>query len=307
MDNKRENILQRTMIICLGAMLCCILWGSSSPCIKLGYELFCIRAEDTATQILFAGIRFALAGILTIIIGSVFARKLLYPKRYAWFRVLKLSCLQTVLQYFFFYVGLAHTTGVKASIIIALNVFVAILVSSLVYHQERLTLSKMVGCILGFLGVILINMNGMNFRVSFAGEGFILCSTVAYAFSSVYIKCYSAMDSPVMLSGYQFLIGGGIMILIGKIMGGYSLKLTCGGGMVLLYLAVVSAVAYSVWGLLLKYNPVSKVAVFGFMNPVCGVILSALLLGEEPLASGWSGFTAIICVCTGIYVLNREK
>lgn len=53
-------------------------------------------------------------------------------------RIGKICLLQTVVQYFFFYVGLAHTTGVKGSIVEASNVFLAILVSSLIFHQEKL-------------------------------------------------------------------------------------------------------------------------------------------------------------------------
>lgn len=306
-NNTKENWLQKTVVIWLGAMLCCALWGSASPCIKLSYAMLQIDAADTASQILFAGIRFTIAGILTILIGSVLAGQFLRPQGGAWLRVTKLSLLQTVLQYYFFYVGLAHTTGVKASIIIAINVFVAILVASLIYHQEMLTVPKIVGCIIGFAGVVLINMSGMNFQMSLFGEGFIMCSTVAYAFSSVYIKRYSVTDHPVMLSGYQFLFGGIIMMVIGAVMGGQIPVVTSAGVVMLLYLAMVSAVAYSVWGILLKHNPVSRVAVFGFMNPVCGVLLSTILLKENPQASGVTSLVALVLVCVGIYVVNRGE
>ena len=74
----------------------------------------------------------------------------------------------------------------------------------------------------------------------------------------------------------------------------------------LLYLAMVSAVAYSLWGMLLKYNPISKVAVFGFMNPVFGVILSALLL-QEADSLGVMCIAALGLVCVGIYIVNCKK
>ncbi len=75
----------------------------------------------------------------------------------------------------------------------------------------------------------------------------------------------------------------------------------------LLYLGFLSAVAYTLWGVLLKYNPVSRVTVFGFMNPVFGVILSAILLGEKGQAFNGSTLAALVLVCMGIYVVNREK
>lgn len=75
----------------------------------------------------------------------------------------------------------------------------------------------------------------------------------------------------------------------------------------LMYLGVLSAVAYTLWGVLLKYNPVSRVTVFGFMNPVFGVILSAIFLGESGQALTWNTLAALVLVCLGIYVVNREK
>lgn len=71
-----------------------------------------------------------------------------------------------------------------------------------------------------------------------------------------------------------------MMIVCGLLAGGRLSEWSVAGVLMLLYMAVISAVAYSLWGILLKYNPVSKVAVFGFMNPVFGVILSAILLHE---------------------------
>ena len=65
--------------------------------------------------------------------------------------------------------------------------------------------------------------------------------------------------------------------------------------------------AYSLWGILLKYNPVSRVTVFGFMNPVFGVLLSALLLGETDQASGILGLLSLLLVSVGIYVVNSGK
>ncbi|MBQ2533679.1 MAG: EamA family transporter, partial [Lachnospiraceae bacterium] len=77
------------------------------------------------------------------------------------------------------------------------------------------------------------------------------------------------------------------------------------GLLLILYLALVSSVAYSIWGVLLKYNPVSSVAIYGFTTPIFGAMLSALLLGE------WSSVTirhviALALVSIGIYIVNRK-
>lgn len=298
--------MTKTAVVWLGALLCCALWGSAFPCIKIGYRLFEIPSGDTATQILFAGIRFTLAGVLAILIGSVLNRKVLLPKSGSGRKIFHLSLLQTVGQYICFYVGLAHTTGVRASIIDGSNVFIAILVASLLFHQETLTMRKILGSTLGFAGVVLINLTGSTeggFHL--LGDGLIFLSAIAYSFSSVYLKRYSTEEDPVVLSGYQFILGGLIMMICGLALGGRLTHINAPGMGMLLYLAMVSAVAYSLWGILLKYNPVSKVSVFGFMNPVFGVILSALLL-QEANSLGLMCVLSLVMVCAGIYIVNHE-
>ena len=75
--------------------------------------------------------------------------------------------------------------------------------------------------------------------------------------------------------------------------------------LMLLYLGCISAVAYSLWGILLKYNPVSRVTVFSFMTPVFGVLLSAALLRETNTPHGAVCAAALVLVCIGICLVNR--
>lgn len=302
-----EKTFRKTSVVCILAMICCILWGSAFPCIKIGYSLFEIPAGDTPSQILFAGIRFTAAGILAWIFGSIIARKPMLPEKTAYKKIALLSLFQTVLQYLFFYVGLAHTTGVKSSIIKGADVFICILVSSLIFRLEKLTPKKIIGCVIGMAGVIIINLAGgsIDMSITLLGEGFIVFSMLAHTMSSVLIKIFSKDHNPVMLSSFQFTLGGIVMICCGLIFGGTLPAVTIKGILMLIYLALVSSVAYSLWSVLLKHNPVSRISVFGFMNPVFGVILSALLLGETEQAFSVNAIIALVLICTGIVIVNK--
>lgn len=121
--NEKKDFLQKTWVVCALALVCTFLWGSASPCIKLGYALFKIPSSETWTQVLFAGTRFVFAGVLTILIGSILNRKMLLPTKSSVPSIVKLAMFQTILQYIFFYIGLAHNSGVKASIINGSNTF----------------------------------------------------------------------------------------------------------------------------------------------------------------------------------------
>lgn len=309
MSNRhQQSFFTKPHIVCILAMVCCLLWGSAFPCIKIGYRLFHIGASDTGSQILFAGIRFTLAGVLTILFGSIGSRKLLRPAGTSLHLIVKLSLVQTVIQYLLFYIGLAHASGVKSSIIEAANVFLALLISGVLFRMETLGIKKVAGCLIGFAGVVLINLtgNGLDGSMTLLGEGFVFFSAVSYAFSSVLIKKFSQYENPVVLSGYQFGLGGVILAAAGLGMGGKLEGFSFASVGLLLYMALISAVAYTLWAVLLKYNPVGKVAVYGFMNPVFGVILSALLLGEQNQAFTLQGLVSLLLVCGGIFVVNRD-
>lgn len=304
-----EKFFTNTFVVWAGALVCCLLWGSAFPAIKIGYSLFQIENTEIFSQILFAGIRFFIAGILAVIIGSVTRRCFLFPKKEAWGKVLKLSSFQTIGQYIFFYIGLAFTTGVRGSIVEGTNVFVAIFIASLVFHQEELTRRKLIGTVVGFSGVVLINLSGNSLGgegLLWLGDLLVFASTFCYAISSVLLKRYSVVEDPVTMSGYQFIIGGAIMTVIGLCGGGTLPVITGQGIWLILYLAFVSAVAYSLWGILLKYNPISKVAVFGFMNPVFGVILSAIFLKEGSVL-GLVSVAALLLTSFGIFIVNSAK
>lgn len=307
--NNKTQFLQKTWVVCALALVCTFLWGSASPSIKLGYAWFQIPASETWSQVVFAGTRFVLAGILTILIGSLLNRRMLVPTKSALPSIGKLAIFQTILQYIFFYIGLAHNSGVKASIINGSNTFFVILVSCLIFRQEKLNLKKVIGCIIGFAGVIVVSMNGqkINMDLSLMGDGSLFLSALSYAFSSSLMKKYSKDENPVMLSGYQFMLGGVVMILLGLALGGRITHVSVNAVLMMFYLACISAVAYSIWGILLKYNPVSKVAIFGFTNPVFGVLLSAWWLGESSQELGWNAVIALVLVCIGICIVNSKE
>ena len=291
---QKQNKLTQTGIVTLLACVCCILWGSAIPVIKTGYHLLQVDSSDTASQIVFAGIRFTLAGILVLIFASIKEKKMMLPDRELLKYAIPVCLAQTVGQYFFFYIGVAHTSGVKGGIITGLGNFIAILLSCLVFRNERMTSRKIAGCVLGFAGVVVINLMGNSLDMGFQliGEGFILIAQLSYGISTVLINLFSKKVSPVVLSGTQFTIGGNV---------------TAGGLAIIFYLALVSAVAYTLWSILLAWNDVSKVAIFGFVNPLCSVILSALILGEVKQAFNVGSLMALVLVCAGIYIVNHKK
>ncbi len=308
---KKNNFITSPLAIFLLAGISCFLWGSATPSIKTGYALFGIESSATLDIILFAGIRFFLAGILVILIQSAISGKFIVPEKGSLPSIIKLALAQTVIQYFCFYIGLAHTSGVAGTIVSGASGFFSILIASLIFKYEKLTSAKIIGCVLGLGGIIIMNVHpGSDTAItfSFLGEGLVLLSTISLAVSGILCKKYGQRFNVVMLSGYQFIFGGLVMIIVSLILGGrIGAPSSASGYILMLYMAFISAVAYSLWGTLLKYNDVSKVTIYSFMTPLFGVLLSAIFLGETEEALQLNKLLALILVCGGIYIVNRKN
>ncbi|MGS3158073.1 EamA family transporter, partial [Escherichia coli] len=95
--------------------------------------------------LVFAGWRFLLAGLLLLAYAVVSGNPIGGFSTRALGEVAVLGLTQTTLQYVFFYIGLAYTTGVKSSIMNATGTFLSVLLAHFIYHNDRLTYSKIVG------------------------------------------------------------------------------------------------------------------------------------------------------------------
>lgn len=295
----------------LGCLVSCGLWGSAYPCVKIGYELFGIAGSDVASRLVFAGTRFTIAGIMVVVGVSIAQRRALLPAKRDLSAIGILALFQTVLQYFFFYGGLSHAAGVTSSIIGAAAYFFAILFAALIFKTENLTRKAVIGCAIGFAGVVLVNLGGSgDAAFSFApnGEGFILLSSVAGAISTCFIAVLGRTHDSVLLSGWQFVTGGIVLLGCGLAMGGSLCPISPGPALALiLYMGFISAMAYTLWSRLLAANPVSRVSIFGFMTPVFGAAMSAVLLGETGTVNPLFALIALVLVSAGIVIVNRPN
>lgn len=295
----------------LGCLVSCGLWGSAYPCVKIGYELFGIAGTDVASRLVFAGTRFTIAGIMVVVGVSIAQRRALLPAKRDLSAIGILALFQTVLQYFFFYGGLSHAAGVTSSIIGAAAYFFAILFAALIFKTENLTRKAVIGCTIGFAGVVLVNLGGSGgdaFSFALNGEGFILLSSVAGAISTCFIAVLGRTHDSVLLSGWQFVTGGVVLLGCGLAMGGSLCPISPGPAFTLiLYMGFISAMAYTLWSRLLAANPVSRVSIFGFMTPVFGAAMSAVLLGETNAVNPWFALIALALVSAGIVIVNRPN
>lgn len=291
--------------ILLPAIFCTLLWGSAFPSVKSGYALFGI-GDDPFNKLYFAGWRFMLAGIVVLIVYAVLYRKSVAPARGSIKGILLLGIVQTTFQYVFFYIGLSHTTGVKGSVLTATTTFLAVLASHFLFPNDKINGRKAVGCLVGFIGVVLISTgsSGELLEGGFAvnGEGFMLLSAAAAAAGAVISKVVARDGEPMIITGWQLTFGGALLLVMG-IAGGGHFEQTPPQGIALLgYMIFLSAAAFTIWTILLKKYPVGRVTVYNFLVPVFGSLMSGMILGETVFTG--RNVLSLLFVCAGIILVN---
>lgn len=301
-----KSFLQRGPVIILLALLCTILWGTAYPAVKIGYALFAIDTADGFGKLLFAGLRFTLAGLMTLAVSVVLQKRLVIPQRRHWGGIAQLGLVQTTGQYIFFYLGLANTTGVKGSILYALATFFVVIFAHFLFPDDKMTLQKIFGCCIGFAGVVLITLEdgGLGGGFAWTGEGFIMLSTLSSALGSIISRRVTQGQDPVVITGYQLTGGGLVLILLGLLGHGQFGAVTAQGLLLLTYMAFLSAAAFTGWTMLLKYNPASKIAVYNFLIPIFGTTFSVMFLHESIF--NLRSLLALGLACSGIYIVNKE-
>lgn len=307
MDNKKLSIFQQKPFVVLFATLSALTWAFAFPLIKLGLNAFDIVGDDTGAKTLFAGIRFFIAGLITLIIAKTGRKsfKISGKNNIGWLCLY--SVVNTSLHYFFFYVGLSNLSGSRSSIIDSLSTFFLIILACIIFKDEHMTAKKTIGCILGFSGIIIINISfgetsGGTF--TFFGDGMLFMSALCSAFGGVLTRIVTKKIDSLVATGISLALGGGIMIIMGVIMGGKITHITVEGIVILILLVLVSAIGFSLYNKLISCNPVGEIAIFNSLIPVFGAILSCVILGE-PFYLKY--VAAILLVVAGVYIINKRK
>ncbi len=297
------KLMNSKALVIFGALFCCALWGISTPIVKAGYEY--VDESHVPSLLLWVGSQFIVSGILTISIYSIISKRFVFPQKESVKGVVIVSVLQTVLQYSLLYIGLSQTTSVKGAILKSTDVFFVALIASFVFKTEKLTAKKLLSCIIGFLGIVIMNLNGLSFNINPVGDGLVLLGIISYSFSVIMTKLFAQKENPIILCGYQMGLGGVVLLLIGVIFDG---KFDFFGMLpVFICLSLIYAVSYTLWTVLLKNNPASSVTIYSFMTPVFGVIFSSLLLSEDGGVATVNLIMALLLVCAGIILWGYEK
>lgn len=300
-----KSIFQQPLWVSLFALTAAVVWGWAYPLIKLGFEEFGITSDMTGSKMLFAGIRFFLSGVIILACARHTHKSFAVRKASDWWYILLFSLLNTTLHYAFFYLGLSHSEGSRAAILNSLSVFSVVILACVFFKSDKMTMRKVIGCVLGFTGILALNVGGgESGTFTWLGDGMIIMNALCGASASLLTRGLSQRVDVFVGTGYSLALGGLLLLVPSLFVGGILPHVTLYGAVLLLLLIGISTVGFSLYNKLLSCNPVGKVTIYNSLIPVVGAVTSCLCLHETFY---WKYVVAGILATAGIYIINKGK
>ncbi|MBN1693869.1 DMT family transporter [candidate division WOR-3 bacterium] len=270
--------LKKSKIISL-AILACIIWSTAFAVIKIGLP-YC-------TPMLFAGIRFILAGLLLMpFCGGL---KTYFKSTHSALKTItKVSLFQTFLLYSLFFWGMSLVSGSTGAIVTGSSPLITAVAAHIILKDDKLSLRKAIYIFAGILGVILISIDrrfikGTSIK-ELAGIIILLGSTTASAFGNIVVSADKSDIDPITLNSAQMGFGGVILLLLSFLVeGSPQITITKQFIFALLWLAFISAAGFSIWFYLIKNErvKVSELNMWKFIMPILGALISWTLLKND--------------------------
>ena len=299
-------LFQRPAWVCLFALTAAVLWGWAYPIIKIGFEEWGITPDMTGSKMLFAGIRFAISGLIILAMARGMRRSFRPARRWDWGFILLFALINTTLHYACFYIGLSHSEGSRAAILNSLSIFLVVVLACVFFKSDRMTVRKMVGVLLGMAGILILNLNGnaVSAEWSWLGDGMIIVNAICSAVASLLTRSMARRVDIIVGTGYSLALGGLLLIIPGLAMGGALPHVTLWGLTLLGMLVGISTIGFALYNQLITHNPIGKVAIYNSLLPIVGAVTSCLCLGE-PFQANY--ILAGGLVASGIYIVNAAK
>lgn len=286
------------------AFLCAIAWAGAFPLIKLGYRE--IALPLLTDKLVFAGMRFTLAGIVSLVVAGLMGKSFIVPTPSCKKNLVLFTIINITLHYILSYTGLAYMASSRSVIIDSLGSFLMIVLSCFLFADDKFSIPKAIGCALGFAGVVVMNYQpgkALFADITFMGDGMLLLNTLCIAWGGIYAKYVSREMDVMVATGYSLLFGGAAIWGIGLGLGGSLVLASTTAVWIMAMLVSISAFSFCIYNQLISYNPISKIAIFNSLMPIAGVLISAWLLGEPHLLRY---YLAAGIVAIGIYIINRR-
>lgn len=306
MSTNDKSIFVYPLWVTIFALTAAVAWGWAYPLIKLGFAEFHITPDLTGSKILFAGIRFCISGLIILGVARAGNKSFAIRRSADWWYILLFTLLNTTIHYTCFYIGLSYAPGARSAILNSLSVFSVVILACLFFKSDGMTIRKLMGCMIGFAGILALNIGGERSGSGFTlmGDGMIVLNALSGAAASLLARGLGRRVNVFVGTGYSLALGGLMLMAAGLLLSGSIPYVSALGFIYLLLLIAISTVGFTLYNKLLTCNPVGKVAIYNSLIPVVGAVTSCLCLGETFY---WKYVLAGSLAAAGICIINRGK
>jgi drug/metabolite transporter (DMT)-like permease len=283
-------------------LILCGIWGSTWLFIKIGL--------NDLPPLSFAAIRFVIAAAILWIIVAIRRNRLPHSKS-DWLMLAGTGVLAFTVNYGLVFWGEQYISSGLAALLQATIPAFGLLFAHLHLPAERMTLPKVLGVVLGVVGVGVIFSNQLSVAGprALAGCVALVVSAAGAAYSNVLVKAHGGKFEPTIIAATQMTFGLVPILLLGLTLEGNPLHFRWSTSAIvsLLYLAIVGTViAFIIYYWLVQHMAVTKSMLIALVTPVTAVILGMIVLGEQ---LDWRTIAGGILILSGIafVVIRRRK
>lgn len=280
------------------------LWGSLFPFIKIGYQAFQISSNSIPDILMFAGLRFVVSGLLVCGYSLFRREKMAAPQKKQIGNIVIVGLFSIVLHYAFTYIGISTTDSSETALIKQLGVLLYVCFAFLFFKDEKFSVLKILGAIIGFCGIIAINYNPDGIHFS-SGDILIVFASFCTVISNVITKKTVSGNSPFWVTGISQLSGGCILLITALCLGAKFPVFTLPSTLVFAYICAASIAGYTLWYYVLSKDSLSKMFIVKLSEPLFACVFGALLLGENILKIQY--LIAFILIAVGIILGNKSE
>lgn len=279
-------------------MLLGLIWGGTFFLSEI------LLLEMSPFQIVFH--RVSIAAI--IMFGFITLRGKSLPKDVkSWFALAVMGLLNNAIPFSCIVFGQQYITGGLASILNSTTAFFGVILSGLLLQDERITLPRLIGVMMGIIGVIVIMGFDALFSLSLTsiGQLLIIISSISYAFAGIWGKL-QVKNMGVEVTATGMLITSSIWMLIlstsveGFPIEALSLQSTVS---ILTFAILCTAVAYLLYFAILAQAGAANLMLVTIIIPPFALILDAFALGEWVTFQQLAG---LIIISFGLLVLSGK-
>ena len=281
-------------------LILCAIWGSTWLFIKLGL--------NDLPPLTFAGIRFLFAS--SILVAIILARGVRWPrKRSEWLLIAVVGWLQFSLNYGLVFWGEQRIPSGLAAVLQSTFPAFGLVIAHFYLPEEPITRKKVIGVLLGIIGVGIVFSDQLSFagRSALLGSVALVLSAFCGSYGNVLVKAYGTQIDPFVLAAGQMICGFPPLLALGIASEGnpFHLRWTLTAIISLAYLVIVgSVIAFTLFYWLVRRMDVVNTMLIALVTPVVAVVLGMIVLHER---FNWRLFAGAACIISGIGLIVLRK